>query len=305
MQSPVTWVGRAIYYCFPYRRRVMQANIQQVFGDSLNDAQKKHLMMAFYSHVLRGIREILISRCMSEKTLRSQVCVKGHEYLLDVAKAGQGILIVTGHMGNWELAPLGGILQFKEYQGQFHFIRRTLKIKWLENLLFRRYYKLGLRVIPNKNAIYQVTSALEKNNAVIFVLDQHASLKNKDGIAVEFFGKKAGTYRSLASIAAYTKVPVVPAAGYRLPNGQHVLEFHEPIVWQEYDSLQESIYRNTLQYNQALERMILEHPSQWVWLHKRWKLKPQQMVTAPSSVPHSQDFPMGSESYSTQVSLDD
>ncbi len=64
----------------------------------------------------------------------------------------------------------------------------------------------------------------------------------------------------------------MPAAGYRLPNGRHVLEFYEPIAWQDYGSVQESIYRNTLNYNQALERIILAHPEQWLWLHKRWKL---------------------------------
>ena len=114
---------------------------------------------------------------------------------------------------------------------------------------------------------------LEKNHAVVFVLDQHASLANRDGVAAEFFGKKAGTYRSLASISRHTGVPVVPAAGYRLPNGQHVLEFFEPIVWKDYPTTQESIYRNTLAYNQALEKIILAHPEQWLWLHKRWKLK--------------------------------
>ena len=98
-------------------------------------------------------------------------------------------------------------------------------------------------------------------------------MANRDGVAAEFFGKKAGTYRSLASISRNTGVPVVPAAGYRLLNGRHVLEFYEPIVWQDYPTTQESIYRNTLAYNQALERIILEHPEQWLWLHKRWKLK--------------------------------
>ena len=104
------------------------------------------------------------------------------------------------------------------------------------------------------------------------MLDQHASLANRDGIAVEFFGEKAGTYRSLASIAQHTGIPVVPAAGFRLKNGRHVLEFHEPIVWQDQGSSQQSIYHNTRRYNQALEKMILAYPEQWMWLHRRWKL---------------------------------
>ena len=269
----VSKAGRFLYYCLPYRRKTVMSNISQVFGTRLTDAQKIHLAQGFYSHIATSIKEMICLRFMSEKQLCSLVDVKGYERLLEVAAAGRGVLVLTGHFGNWEFAPLGGILNFKQFQGQFHFIRRTLGSKTLERILFRRYYQAGLNVIPKKNSLQQVCDALDNNHAVVFVLDQHAIIKNRDGIAVEFFGKKAGTYRSLASIAQYTGVPVVPAAGYRLKDGRHVLEFFEPIVWQDHGTTQASMYHNTLAYNQALERIILAHPEQWSWLHKRWKLK--------------------------------
>lgn len=272
-QLPVSFIGRLVYRFLPYRLRVIRQNINLVFADSLLPLQKEKLIKAFYSHVASSIKEIILLRFMSERKLREAVEVRGHQRLLDVVAHHRGVLILTGHFGNWEFAPLGGVLNFKEFQGQFHFIRRTLGLKGLERLLFRRYYEAGLNVIPKKNSLDQVCQALEKNHAVIFVLDQHASLANRDGIAVEFFGKKAGTYRSLATLARHTGVPVVPAAGYRLPNGKHVLEFHEAIPWVDYGCQKDSLYRNTLAYNQALERIILAHPEQWHWLHKRWKLK--------------------------------
>ncbi|CDZ78047.1 Lipid A biosynthesis lauroyl acyltransferase [Legionella massiliensis] len=270
---PLTWAGRIFYRFLPYRHAVIRANIDQVFDKQLNDAEKEHLIKAFYSHLATSIKETLFLRFLSEKKLRNRVEVRGAEHMLATVKEGRGVLVLTGHFGNWEFAPLGGILSFEEFKGQFHFIRRTLGNKTIEKFLFRRYYQAGLNVIPKKNSLHQVCDALEQNHAVIFVMDQHASLANRDGIAAEFFGKKAGTYRSLATFSRHTGVPVVPAAGYRLPNGRHVLEFYEPIKWQEYDSVQESIYRNTLAYNQALERIILARPEQWLWLHKRWKLK--------------------------------
>ena len=270
---PISIAGRLIYHVFPYRRKIIMGNINQVFGKGLNSLEKIRLAKAFYSHLATSLKEACYLRFMSEKALRDRVEVRGHERLLQIAAKNRGVLVLTGHFGNWEFAPLGGILNFKEFQGQFHFIRRTLGNKTIERILFRRYYRAGLHVIPKKNSLQQVCDALEKNHAVVFVLDQHASLINRDGIAVEFFGKKAGTYRSLASFARHTGVPVVPAASYRLSNGRHVLEFHEPLYWQEFDNTQEAIYRNTLTYNQALERIILEHPEQWLWLHKRGKLK--------------------------------
>ena len=248
------------------------ANIEQVYGDALSMPQKKHLAKAFYSHLCTSLKEMLYLRFMSDKQLASKVEIRGHERLLEIASEKRGVLVVTGHLGSWEFAPIGGIANFKQFQGQFHFIRRTLSNKMIERILFRRYYNAGLNVIPKKNSLQQVCDVLDKNHAVVFVLDQHAAIHNRDGIAVEFFGKKAGTYRSLASFSRHTGVPVVPAASYRLENGRHVLEFQDPIPWKDYDSTQESIYRNTLAYNQALERMILAHPEQWMWMHKRWKL---------------------------------
>lgn len=272
-QLPTSWMGRLIYRLCPYRLKIIKANINQVFGDKLNPAQKKHLITAFYSHLATSIKEALQLRFMDEQTLKDHVEVRGHEHVLNVASNNKGVLVLTAHVGNWEFAPIGGILNFKQFKGHFHFIRRTLGNKTIERILFRRYYQAGLNVIPKKNSLQQVCDVLEQNHAVVFVLDQHASLANRDGVAAEFFGKKAGTYRSLASFARHTGIPVVPAASFRLPDGRHVLEFHEPLVWQDFTSSQEAIYRNTLAYNQALERIILAHPEQWMWLHKRWKLK--------------------------------
>lgn len=269
---PVTWAGRFLYHCVPYRRKLVLANIEQVFGDRLSRNEKIHLAKSYYSHLATSLKEALQLRFISEDALKDKVEVVGHEHMLGVVAQQKGVLVVTGHFGNWEFAPLGGVLSFKEFKGQFHFIRRTLRFKALERLMFKNYYKAGLNVIPKKNSLDKVCAALDENHAVIFVLDQHASLVNRDGIAVEFFGKKAGTYRSLATLARHTGVPVIPAAGYRLPNGRHVLEFFAPIPWQDHGSTQESLYQNTLAYNQALERIILANPAQWNWMHKRWKL---------------------------------
>lgn len=272
---PLSFMGKLVYHCLPYRRAVILANIEQVYQQKLNRQEKVHLAKAFYSHLLRSIKEMLQLRFMSEEKLKASVEIRGYERLLKIADNKKGVLILTGHFGNWEFAPIGGILNFKEFQGQFHFIRKTLGNKFIEKILFRRYYQAGLQVIPKKNSLQRVCDALDQNHAVVFVLDQHASIKNKDGIATPFFGKKAGTYRSLASLARHTGIPVVPAAGYRLSKGKHVLEFHEPIAWQECATLQESLYQNTLNYNKVLEQIVLAHPEQWLWLHKRWKLKSQ------------------------------
>ena len=265
-------MGRFLYYCLPYRKRVIKANINQVFQDKLSPKQKKKLMLAFYSHMAKSIKEFITMRFMSESQITSKVEVRGYEHFLKLAEKNQGVLILTGHFGNWEFAPIAGILNFKQFKGKFHFIRKTIGNKKLEKILFRRYYKSGLEVIPTKNSLNHVCDVLNQNDAVVFVMDQHANVYNRDGIAVEFFGKKAGTYRSLATLSRYTNLPVMPSSSYRLANGKHVLEFFPPIPWKEYDNAKDALYYNTLAYNKALEALVLKHPEQWLWMHKRWKL---------------------------------
>jgi len=94
----------------------------------------------------------------------------------------------------------------------------------------------------------------------------------KDGIPVEFFGRPAGTFKSLALIAKASGAPVIPAHGWREADGRHVLRFEEELRWVSHEDPQEEIRLNTRAYNQAIERMVLRHPEQWFWMHKRWKL---------------------------------
>jgi KDO2-lipid IV(A) lauroyltransferase len=272
LSRPVTRWGRWMYRFLPYRKKVIEANIRQVFGKHISIEAQQHLAKAFYSHLGKIISETLRLRFLSEQQLMNMVSIEGHQHLFDVAAKGKGVLILTGHFGNWEFAPLGGMPQFKDYKGCFHFIRRELGFKRLEQILFKRYYRAGLQVIPKKNALDKIMQALEHNHAVVFVLDQHASLANKDGIAVEFFGKPAGTYRSLAMVAKYTEVPVVAAAGYRTADNRHVLKFYPPMDLVQPEGTESVIEANTRQYNQILEQIIMEHPEQWWWLHKRWKI---------------------------------
>ncbi|VEH28088.1 lipid A biosynthesis acyltransferase [Legionella sainthelensi] len=149
-ELPVSLLGRFVYQFLPYKRQVIMANIDRVYGDQLDINQKKRLALSYYSHLFKSFKEAIQLRFMSEETLRNQVEVRGHEKMLEVVAQKKGVLVLTGHFGNWEVAPIGGVLNFKEFQGQFHFIRRTLSIKSIERSLFKQYYQVGLNVIPKK-----------------------------------------------------------------------------------------------------------------------------------------------------------
>jgi KDO2-lipid IV(A) lauroyltransferase len=124
-------------------------------------------------------------------------------------------------------------------------------------------------VLSKRGSLDAILERLAAGDAIVFPFDQHAG--PPDGIAVDFFGHAAWTFKSLAILALSTGAPVVPAASWREPDGRHVLRFEEPIPPIEGENAGQEILRTTRAYNAVLERLILRHPEQWYWVHRRWK----------------------------------
>lgn len=112
---------------------------------------------------------------------------------------------------------------------------------------------------------------LERGAILVYVLDQHAS--GRERIVVDFLGHAASTFKSLAVLALNTGALVIPASCWREPDGTHVLRFEEPLPLIRCEDTSEAIRRNTQSYNAALERPLLRHPDQWIWMHRRWKIQ--------------------------------
>jgi KDO2-lipid IV(A) lauroyltransferase len=262
-------LGRLLYRFLPFRRKVILENMRRVFGDSAPEAEIERLAQAHYAHLARLLWEFLWFPWVSEKRRAAMVRVDKLESLEAALGQGKGVLIVTGHFGSFEVATAAGLNSYPHARGRFHFVRRPIKPAWLDALVTRRFRRVGFGVLPKRGGLDAILDRLAAGDLVVFPFDQHAS--RKDGVMVEFFGHPAGTFRSLAVIALTTGAPVVPASSWREPDGRHVLRFEDPLQPIEHADTNEAIRLNTRAYNAALERMILRHPEQWWWVHRRWK----------------------------------
>ena len=274
----VPLAGRILFRWFPIRRDVILGNLKRVYGDNVSPDEIERLAQAHYGHLWRLFGEFLKFRWLSSARKAALVRVENIEGLVAAVAMGKGVLVLTGHFGNWEVATIAGIGNYPEVRGRFHFVRRAIKPKWLDALVTRRFNKAGFGVLPKRGSLDAILATLAAGDMIVFPFDQHA--RPPDGIEVDFFGHPAWTFKSLAIIALATGAPVLPATSWREPGGHHVLRFENPLAPIECPNTNDAIRANTRAYNATLERLILARPEQWYWVHRRWKTLPARKQKA-------------------------
>jgi KDO2-lipid IV(A) lauroyltransferase len=269
-QTVTPIAGKMLYHFLPFRRRVILENLRRVFGNAVPEVEIERLAQAHYAHLWRLFGEFLRFRWMSQARKAAIVRVENVDALAAALAVGKGVLVLTGHFGNFEVATIAGLANFPEMHGRIHFVRRAIKPRWLDALVNRRFRLAGFGVMGKRGSLDRILDRLAAGDMVVFPFDQHAS--PPDGIESEFFGHSAWTFKSLAIIALATGAPVLPAAGWREADGRHVLRFEEPVKLVESANVNDEIHATTRAFNAALERLVLRHPDQWFWVHRRWKV---------------------------------
>lgn len=269
MMMAVPWYGRLIYHALPLRRKVVLENLHRVFGDSLNEERITEIAQAYYGHFVKFLIEFVRMAFMTQVRRTKMVRIEGYEHLAAAREKGRGVLLLAGHFGNWEVSTVAGMAQFPQYRGALHFIRRPLKPAWFNWMVMRRFQKAGFGTLEKSGSLDDILDLLEENRIVVCIFDQFTI--KKYGIPSEFFGHSAHTFKSLAVLAQFTGAPVIPSSSWREPDGTHVLRFEEPVEVEVKGRTKDILSRNTKRFNEAIERIILRHPEQWIWMHKRWK----------------------------------
>ena len=273
-QIKAPWFGKLVYYLLPLRRGVVMENLRRVFSKVLSEEEMRHLAQAYYAHFVRFMVELARLPLMSAEKRKRWIRIENKEAVIRAYTKEKGILLLVGHLGNWEAASVASIQQFPEYRGLFHFVRRPLKPRLLNDFVTQRFQRSGFGTIAKRGSMDTILNLLSSGAIVVNVFDQHAGAR--EGIIVDFLGHPAGTFKSLALLAMANGTPVIPASSWRNPDGTHVLRFEEPLPMIECEDVGEAVRRNTRAYNAALERLLLRHPEQWIWMHRRWKVPPPQ-----------------------------
>jgi len=246
------------------RRDVVERQLRAALPER-DAADIERIARAAYAHLGRtSIETAILPSYSSAQIIDLFESVQGWELVEKKLALGKGLILVTGHLGNWEL-------------GGAYIAARGLPIdavaRHMANPLFDRYLtktreRIGMTVIHDEDAVKRVPRALRTGHAVAFLFDQGAV-----GLAstwVPFFGRFAKTPRGPAVFALRLGAPVMFGVALRQPSGRYQLSF-EPIEVVETGDREADVDRIVADYSSVLERWIRRAPEQYLWHHRRWK----------------------------------
>jgi KDO2-lipid IV(A) lauroyltransferase len=202
-----------------------------------------------------------------DATLR-RLTVEGKDRLETVMKAHGRALVLTGHLGNWELLPAACRLTPYSITA----LARPLDSPALEAMSVRLREKAGMDIVDKRDAVRSVMRALAAGRLVGILLDQNAA--RHESAFVPFFGHAASTSKSIAVLALRTGAPVVPVFTWRERPGCHRVSVEAPIPVPDTIRSEEAVRELTRRCTQAIEEAIRRHPAQWLWVHDRWRTRP-------------------------------
>lgn len=195
------------------------------------------------------------------------------------ARGVGGVVMLTGHYGNWEV--LGYLLATLGFGTTS--VARPLDNPYLSRWVYGVREKRGQRIVDKAGALTEVSEVLEQGGAVGFIADQNAGSK---GMFVDFFNRKASTYKSIGLAAMRHNAPIVIGYARRRPGKFHFDVGTQDIIypedWEREGGANPLLYI-TQRYTKAIEDFVREDPSQYLWVHRRWKSRPKEELAAKAS----------------------
>lgn len=188
---------------------------------------------------------------------------------VELLLSGRPMLLVTGHCGNWEL--LGFTLALLGFD--MVALARPLDNPWLDAWIRAVREARGLRILAKFGATSEVQRIVESGGRVGFIADQNAG---DDGLFVPFFGRLASSYKSIGLLAMRYELPVVTGIARRRGDGfDYELECVDVMRPGDWAAAPDPLFYITARFNRAIEAGVRSRPEQYLWVHRRWKSRPQ------------------------------
>lgn len=261
--------GLLAYRLLRRPRRLALRHLEIALGDSLPPSAREHLARMAFVNAARSFCELA---CIDQIRGRADRYfeVEGLEHAEALRARGGGAVVVTGHVGNWEL-----LAAYWAWRGfPIAAVAREVQDPGLNELLVDIRRSQGVETIlrESPSSVRQILRALRSNALLALLVDQDTKVQS---VSVPFFGRPARTPVAAAALALRRELPVLVAFIERRAGGGHRIRIEPPIAFAASGDAAADITTLTRRFSERLEEQIRRNPAEWVWWHRRWRRRPR------------------------------
>lgn len=258
-------VARRLY---PKRAEIARENLRHALGDTHDVRERAEIARRCWKQFGRVAVDTLAFSKFDASSIGREVRYHGLEHIRGAYAAGHGVVLFSGHFGHWELAAyLQGHLGMP-----LALVTRPLDNRALENRLAALRQGSGNTLIHKRRGVRAMLRTLREGGGVAIVIDQDA---REGGVFVPFLGRPASTSPTPALLALRTGAALVPVFARPADDGTYDITYEPPVVLPRSEDLDADVARLTARCTAILERWVRDHPTCWMWMHRRWKSVPQ------------------------------
>jgi Kdo2-lipid IVA lauroyltransferase/acyltransferase len=258
----------AVYQLFGRLRRVGVRNLELALPE-LSDSERSRILRGVYRHLGMQLVEFCRMSRYTPANTRNWIRTEGLEHFLAAQARGKGVLIVTGHLGAWELSSF-----YHSLMGYpMGMVIRRLDNRRLDDYVNRIRCLHGNRVLHKDDFARGLLTAMRAGETVGILMD--TNMRPPQGMFVEFFGRQACTASGLARVALKTGAAVLPGfMVWEVAERKYVLRFGPELKFDRSGDAETDAQAATQLCTSATEEWIRRYPDQWLWIHRRWKTRP-------------------------------
>ena len=252
------------FYIIPLRRKTVINNFHKAFSEKSNKEIKQLARKNYYSTAVTFMELLILSRASADDVINMVECNN-----LDIVKEriaeNRGTLLLTGHVGNWELGALYlGIISELEINVLVKKQRNHYVADWMTKLRER----MGNKEVMLGASVRDLFKTLSRGGVIGIVGDQRGP---RDGIRVSYFNQPTLTFQGFAVLALKKKVPILVVLSRRDSSGKYIVEITEIDFDNLPDNNIDAIRELNQRYMTILEKFVRKAPEQWLWMHNIWK----------------------------------
>lgn len=256
-----------------HRRRAVDNLLRAGMAPDLASARR--LALQVFQNLGRSFADLCRIPRLDAAAMAARVRFQGEEHLRAARAGGRGVLLVTAHLGAWEMLPIVSALRGEP----IHVVVRPMDNLTLDRAITSIRTRGGNGIIPKRDLMRGGLKVLKAGGTVGILMDQNITWR--EGVFVEFFGRPASTAYAPALLAMRAGATVLPVAIFRQGPGRHRIVVESPIALCRTGNLRHDLQENTARFTRAIEALIRRSPTEWFWVHRRWKTQPRDAADAP------------------------